>query len=30
VELGRRRRYYQHPVEDALVLRRTLQAEDGA
>lgn len=25
-EVGRRRRYYQHPVEDAIVLRRVLDA----
>jgi ribosomal-protein-alanine N-acetyltransferase len=29
VELGRRKRYYRAPVEDALVLRRTLGAADG-
>jgi len=27
-EVGRRRGYYQHPVEDAIVLRRTLKQVD--
>ena len=28
-EIGRRRDYYRRPVEDALVLRRTLEVADG-
>jgi ribosomal-protein-alanine N-acetyltransferase len=29
IEIGRRSRYYRRPVEDALVLRRSLQAAEG-
>jgi ribosomal-protein-alanine N-acetyltransferase len=29
VEIGRRSKYYRRPVEDALVLRRTLEVADG-